>query len=522
MSNNKVKEKNTFRNTILGFGVISILMFIFMFFNRALVDDGAFHIARLQALSEEISIDNIKPWMYSKTYFGTGYPLGVFYPDLFLYPFALLAKLGIDSYYCYIIMMMCINFASVASFYVCIRKILIDRECEEFEKISMVMSVAYLVFPYRLWDFYARMAIGECLFFIFFPIVMLGVYKLFYKREFGLELFFGMLGLIYSHILSTVIVIAVLIVFYLLNIKKIAKYPKIFGYTVINAILTMICSASVVLPILEMQQFSELYYATGTKTFGMLKDNVITILDNDIAAIVITVAVLAVCGVFAYKGNWKTKMLITIFLVIFMDTDLFCWGALENAFPFINIIQFPFRLLGVISIPSSILLGLVVYKHKPIYVSATAMILLMFIYLGVVQYISIENLDIYGQYSIGKGEYTNTEFRDYILKHGEIPNVKEEYKISQKGNEYIFETKDEKVVLPLSYYKGYKITDESKEYAYGKEQGMIKVEGVEGNNLKVVYEGTMIQKVSLIMSVVSFVLVCLVYGMYQRKVAKSK
>lgn len=512
INNEKVNEINNskinIKKSILFFAVISIIMFSFMFMRRALIDDGAFHLGRLQALSDDISWTNLKPWIYSKTFFGTGYPLGIFYPDLFLYPFALLAKTAIGAYYSYIIMMMCMNFTCLVSFYLCIRKILIYRSCEKYEEISFVMTLCYLIFPYRLWDFYARMAIGECMFFVFFPIAMLGVYELFYNKKFSLALFFAMTGILYSHILSTAILIAALVVYYVFHVKTLIKYPRIILYTAINAVLTILCGLSVILPILEMQSFTELYYTTGEKSFGMLKEHVICMINNDVISVIVTIIFFIVCGIIVYKVDLKSKLMVVIAVIIFMCTDLFCWGALEEAIPFLNILQFPWRLLGISSIPICVLVGKVLYKHKPLYIGFTVLFLMVFVFLGMVSYIDIENINMYGEYSTGKGEYETVELHKYYLKHQEIPKVKEEYCIEQQGDVYSFKTQDGSVVLPLAYYKGYKITDAGKAYDYGIDTGLIKVTDVEGDHLKVEYEGTVIQKGSLLISIVTFILIC--------------
>lgn len=512
-----VKIETRVKFLMICLAIISFIMFFFMFFEEALIDDGAFHLGRLAALSEDISLTNIKPWIYSKTYYGTGYPLGIFYPDLFLYPFALLAKTPIGVYASYIIMMMSINFASVASFYFCVKKILKNRWKANYEGMALVMALMYLAYPYRLWCLYVRMAMGECMFFVFFPIIMLGVYELFYNKKFSFALFVGMTGLIHSHILSTAICIVVLVVYYVINIKKLIQFPKIILYTVINAMLTILCGLSVILPILEMQSFTTMYYMTGEKTFGKVVEHTVRIINNDLAAVVCTVVAIIVCGVLAYKGKTKAKFASVSILVVFMWTDLFCWSVIEDIFPFINIIQFPFRLLGIAGFTLSILAGLILYRHKPLYVSIPVIIIASMMLFVMGKYVSFDGVDLYGEYSVGQGEYVTQELREYILENGGVPNVKQEYDIDKKGDVYTFKTKNGNVILPLAYYKGYNITDGNKTYSYCQENGLIKVEGVEGTELTVVYEGTKIQKISLGISILSFLSAIVVYVFYKKK-----
>lgn len=490
--------------SVIFFGIASALMLSYLFFREAIIDDGGFHLARIQALSEELSLSNIKPWIYSNTNHGTGYPLGIFYPDLFLYPFALMAKTVVGVYRSYALMLIFINFASIMSFYYCIRKILKDINYENYEAMTFVMSLLYLVYPYRLWCLCARMAVGESMFFIFFPIIVLGIYELFYNKRDNLWLFVGITGLVYSHILSTTVCIIVLCIYYIFNINKIINYPKLLIYTAKNAFLTIMCSLSVILPIIEMQNFATMYYESGKKTFGLLADNSIRIIGNGKLSIVITMAVIIICLIVAYKAKLQVKLAMVSVVIFLMWTDLFCWEMLEELLPFINILQFPFRLLGLAAIPLSVLGGLLLYKYKPIYITCVILIPLTLISLvwGVYTPLKKVNFEIA---DIGKGEYIDSELREYIIQNKDIPEVVEKYKIRKQGDTYYFTAQGGEVVLPLGYYKGYEITDGEKEYKYDKELGLIKVTDVKSDKLTVIYKGTIVQKVSLGISMMSFV-----------------
>lgn len=130
-------------------------------------------------------------------------------------------------------------------------------------------------------------------------------------------------------------------------------------------------------------------------------------------------------------------------------------------------------------------------------------------FLEIIKLINIDSLDIFGQYSIGQGEYLTNQLREYYIENNDIPPVNETYKIYHTGNTYKFTPIDNAVVLPLTYYKGYEIKDVKREYSYTEETGLIKVNDVKSNELYVTYKGTTVQKVSLIISIVSFICICI-------------
>ncbi len=511
-------QKYSTRYCLIIFAIISVLMMCFMFLRRALIDDGAFHFGRLCALSDEISLSNLKPAIYSETFFHTGYPLGIFYPDIFMYPFALLGKLGIGKYILFVLFLMSINFASAASMFFSLKKILFYNNVKDYRHIAFVSGFLYLTFPYRLYDMYLRMALGECLAFIFIPLVVLGIYELFYNNKFGLCLFFGMTGLAYSHILSAAMTTAVLIVFYVLNIKKIINNPKILINTALNALLTLICTLSIILPILEMQSFTTLYYQTGLKTFGLLETHCMHFIDNDIASLIVTIVISVACLIIQTRLKTKGRLILTSLYFIFMCTDAFCWGFLEHYIPALNTLQFPFRLLVFTGVPLAYLFGKLLYVHKPLYISIPIMILSGFIFLSYVKYLPIDTVDMYGLYSVGQGEYLNQDFRNYFIIDESVDGIYKEFDIKRNDNTYTFSADNGTVVLPVGYYKGYQITDtKGHKYEYTSRDGLLKIDNVKVDTLNVKYIGTAIQKVSLLVSLATFIVTCFVVCRLQKK-----
>ena len=109
----------------------------------------------------------------------------------------------------------------------------------------------------------------------------------------------------------------------------------------------------------------------------------IRIINNSTLSVVVTIAVIIICAIVAYKGKIKAKLAMVSVIILLMWTDLFCWEMLEEVFPFINTLQFPFRLLGLAAIPLSVLGGLLLYKYKSVYITYVIVIplsLIMLVY----------------------------------------------------------------------------------------------------------------------------------------------
>ncbi|MBE5957585.1 MAG: hypothetical protein E7254_01815 [Lachnospiraceae bacterium] len=515
-TNKLPKLKYDTKTSLILIGVLSVLLILPMFFKIGLLDDGMFHLGRLASLSRDITFANLKPAIYSETFYGYGYPLGIFYPDLFLYPFALLAKLGLNEYYSYLLFMIFISFASGLSFYFCIGKIYRYINIEDSEKYTLLSTILYLFFPYRIWDLLAREALGECIFFIAFPIIVLGIYEIFYNKKFSFALFFGMFAMINGHILSTAMTCFVLVVFYILNIKKIIETPKIILYTFINALLTIVTTLAIILPLLEMQSFTYMYYQTGVKTFGLIKDHALHICDNDIVSLIITIVVLIALLIAALKVGIIGKLRIATAIFIFMETDLFCWGALENAIPQINNLQFPIRMLVFAAVPLCVTFILAHKEKSFIGVFSFSLFAFGIVFLTVSQSLPIPESGFFAEYSMGKGEYMPNDFREEYIKDENFINYCDKYNVQKSGNTYTFTAIDNKVTLPLFYYKGYKVSDEKNDYSYSSDLGLISIDNVKGDSLTVTYAGTTIQKASNYISYISFILIC-IFAFFKRK-----
>ena len=103
------------------------------------------------------------------------------------------------------------------------------------EKIINIGTILYTFTSYRMVDMYARGCLGESFSFIFLPLVVLGLYEIFYgnKKNFY-YLVIGMTGIIYSHVISTLIVGILILFFIIFNIKKLFQ-NKLYLYLTLRS-----------------------------------------------------------------------------------------------------------------------------------------------------------------------------------------------------------------------------------------------------------------------------------------------
>ncbi len=132
---------------------------------------------------------------------GTGQLINTFYPWLTYYPIFIIYKLTQSVFVAWM------SFQLLVRFVTCLLSFYGLRLLKYSDKQVMIFSTFYLFSGYFLHNSYYRAAVGETLAMIFLPLVFVGVRLITfgdYKKWWILTL--GMLGLVYSHVLSVLLV----------------------------------------------------------------------------------------------------------------------------------------------------------------------------------------------------------------------------------------------------------------------------------------------------------------------------
>lgn len=503
-----LKEKKLDKN-ILYFLLISFLFVISLCIFKVINDDGTTHISRIYFLSQEFKKGNFNPSMYQGCYFSYGYPFGIFYPDTFIKPFSFLVYLGINEYIVSIIFLFLTNFLTLFIPYKLLNKLKIEK--------SFLISLIYFLYPYRFYDYFRRFSFAELLFFVFFPFIIYGLYKMFKNKEFSIGLFIGLYGLCHSHILSTLLVIIFLICFYLYKIKFIKNNLYIIKYTFINSIFTILTCIDVILPILEAQRQETILYEIYPDFIGKVNDNTIQIINQThITNIIGYILFCILIGICIYKkNNLKIVSICSLLSMLLISTNLFNWDYITNIFNKISIIQFPYRFLLLGIIPYVYLCFLIdVNWNKVKYFTIKIFLILELLIMLLNGSLYFKYDKQYLDYGIGRGDYLpyNIDIQDFsFFNYNSKQEIKNDIYLSENG------------YLPIFYYHNYKLVDKDNNiYEYENKNGLIYVDKLKNNNieLNVIYQQTLIQNLSYLVSLVSMFCICIGFFYYNKKIKK--
>lgn len=209
--------------------------------------DLEFHLARIIAVSREITYGQFPVRMLTDMLKGYGYPTSTYYCDLFLYPFALLYAAGLPLRMCWQSYVIIINLVAAVISYICFQDISKSRD------IGIIGSAIYTLSAYRIVDVHLRCAMGEFTAMSFVPLIILGIWRIYYDDKgdntgwgcLGL----GMTGIALSHLLSLEMISIFLVLFCLL------EYRRTFSKKVLisigkAALMTVLLSCWFIFPML--------------------------------------------------------------------------------------------------------------------------------------------------------------------------------------------------------------------------------------------------------------------------------
>lgn len=517
--------------------------------------DYYFHLKRFEALMTALREGTFPHYIDYTAALNYGYLSKVFYSDVVLIPFAILG-IPIGSYNAFEVMLFTMTILCGIFMYSAVKTVY------KSSFVAFLAGILYTFSVYRFYDIYNRGAMGEVFAFTFIPLVFLGLYHIIkgdYRKWYVITIGFSLL--IFSHVISTVLTFITVVIVLLFYYKQLIKEPKRFAYLILAGIVTLAITAVYIFPLLEQMQANTYRYETNDWT---LPANAKIPLDyvfwglmsgfyypDDISIVGIGILLTAVIPLrFFVRG--KPEMLrsvdIGLFIglfYIFASSKLFPWGR----FPFtlLSFIQYPGRLYLLVTfffaIAAGYYLSRIFIKEKGRFIVALAVILCT----AAVIYMHNDNFRIMHIHHIGQtnekpdasnffylngAEYVpdKAESAYYILLRGDSI-------VSMNGNTTIeSHNRDRHILnirintqsadsleLPLFYYKGYTALLNNKELPITQStHGLIQIPVNETGDVKVYYDGTIIQKVSFYISVVSIIALSVFIFLFLRKDSKQK
>ena len=551
----KVINKNQTLFSIIFITIIACFITAVMLRNGLLRGhDLTFHLSRIKGLKDSLSAGDLKALIHVGLY-GYGYANGLFYGNLFIYPFAILNLLGLSLCKSYVVFMLLCNIISGISMFVLVKKI------SKSNLAGMISSILYTCAAYRICDVVIRAAVGEMLAFMIIPIVILGLYEIIYGDCKKFYIFsIGFVLLVQVHIISTVIMAIICIALLLVNIYALIDEKERIKYLIYSVIFGLLLGSFFIFPLLEQYVSSDLLI-NNLKTTSSIANTIIpferlffgisyystsVFYPPGIGIILILISILR----FRIKSSDKKLLkfcdicLITGIISLICITDFFPWKELSK---YLGFMQFSWRLYLFATVFLCISSGIITYLYLkerknnkiPVYITIfsvlSACINIYYSFYAVHNYWSVsgmEYLSDYNDYYIGTGEYLpyKTDIEKLSERGEKIttnnPNL--EFKYKRKGNKFTVEysnneKNDTYIELPLLYYLGYgvKSNDTNYKITSGRNNIIRVYLSSKSDKIVIYYKGTMIQKVSYIVSFITLV-VFLYFIIRRRGLHESK
>ncbi|MCM1569562.1 MAG: YfhO family protein [Roseburia sp.] len=218
-------------------------------FSEGLVlgDDIHYHLTRIEGIYQGLRGGEFPVRINSMQNAGFGNLSATMYPQLFLYPAALLRLLGMPLIGCYKALLTAVNIATAFCAYLGARGI------TKSHKMAMTAACLYTFAGYRLSNIYFRGALGETLAMVFLPIVLWGVYEVLWgDRKNWPVLMLGVTGVVQSHVLSLemILVFGVLEFVCWLFLGPVGEKLSRIGAGLLAAVVTVLLNAGFLVPFL--------------------------------------------------------------------------------------------------------------------------------------------------------------------------------------------------------------------------------------------------------------------------------
>ena len=331
--------------------------------------DMFFHLTRIKGIAESLHagyfpVRDQLYWLHNY-----GYGVGFYYPDVFLYFPALMVLLGFDLLTAYKLFLVLCSFFAIASAWFAAGRIAKNRTAAFAAAIFMAFAA------YRLSNLYYRGTVGETQAAVFFPLIILGLYEIFYgKTERWPYFAFGFLGLLCCHVISLTMAAVLTLLFLLTQLKKLFTEPRIIRALIFSVLTVLGIGAFFWMPMLE-QTFTNPglrvnNLLAGAADFNLTNysfpiQNLFSRFRNwDFAFQADSIypgwglLLVPLLGIAAGKRRDRTVkaadfMLVFSLLLLWMCSRAFPW-TWKIFLPFVTRIQFAYRLL----LPATVLLSL--------------------------------------------------------------------------------------------------------------------------------------------------------------------
>ncbi|NDV78366.1 YfhO family protein [Dysgonomonas sp. 511] len=543
------KKENTFWFFLAMIVLLTAAMMI-SYYPLCPGQDFFFHYQRFQALMEGLQSSPFLIYLDYQAFDGYGYFTKAFYPDVILIPFAFIGNLTSAEFgwqsMIFTMTVLCGIFTYKASY-----------RLLENPYAAMAGALLYTFCIYRLLDIYHRAALGEALSFTFVPLVIWGLYEIIYgNRKKWYILAIGFSLMIFTHVISSVLVFVTVLVLLVFHIRPLLREPDRIYCLLIAGAVTLLLTAYYLFPMAE-QMLSNTFYYEGKSVMAKAEDSTLGLhwiiwgmfsgIIHPKQIFVPGTGLLLTCvialRIFVRGKSDKLKLADTFtiigFIYILATSPVIPWSV----FPFrlLNFIQLPWRLYEFSSlffaIAGAYYLALLLESNKRRIVALTMIVAAIAIviandsklYKDIRCYAAIDEVPatVKNDYHMGGMEYLpeRVPSAEYIFSRKDSigyihPDTKATAFLREKGigTFKLSSSKPEQLELPLIYYKGYKATLDGQDIPVGQsENGLINIEPQKQGEIQVYYAGTIAQRISLIVSLFGILGLCIYIYISKRR-----
>jgi len=451
--------------------------------------DLLFHLNRIEGVKEGLLAGQFPVRIHPFQIYGYGVPVGMFYPDLFLYIPAVFRIVGVPLELAYNIFLIILNIMTV--YLTWYGYALLGKSI----RIGAVSATLYISFWYIFINLYRRAALGETLAMVFFPLaVAMTLYILYDDAHKWPLAVFAYSGIIQSHILSSLFLLVVILTINIISWKQLLDASR--RLAVLKIILfTFLINAWFIVPFIIFNQTMDINIKSNVSIFHEFDIDIISLLIIQLTWGILTF----VSSILFLWLRFKTTLVGTVqmkriaiymfsgaIFCMYMATGSFPWRVIE-AIPIINkvaIVQLPIRFMEVASIGLSFCGALAIttiFERVPhrgkIFLLSTFCISICMFNLFLFTYSSFQDMHLpYMHITVNELQSRDYNGRtDYLYKGMDAKDIDECNKTFVINNEYrnitvysflkngtliLFSYQAEKkstVTLPMFYYPGYEV-----------------------------------------------------------------
>ncbi|MBO5564261.1 MAG: hypothetical protein J5935_01455 [Lachnospiraceae bacterium] len=301
--------------------------------------DTNFHMLRVEYIAEGLRTGDFPVRMQVGWFNDYGLPVGVYYPDLFLYPAAFLYLAGVPLFVSYRFYGMGMNLLAILVSYISFRKISGDKVIGFFSSALYALSVRYFM------NTYPRGAAGEAAAMVFLPLIALGLIEIGRKKykAGAVALALGFTGVMQSHVISVRMVLVFCVITCLLCGRTFFTAKRLLA-VVSAAFFTLCLNAGFIVPFLDYFLKNDIEATGSNEIFAnsgislqqvFLKQGELSYSPGwAIGLLLLVAAFVLIAGGFKKQKNGFYVSFLVALLAVFMSMEAFPYDALNRVLPF--------------------------------------------------------------------------------------------------------------------------------------------------------------------------------------------